>query len=110
MLFFKSRYQTYFRTNYIKVEISTVPTEWYHLVFNYIGSSNEDGVAIYHDGMVVGSNTQVSYNTNAGQGVVVLGRYFVHTLEQDFASVMVDELLFFNRKLTSTEVQILFEL
>ena len=102
------RYQVFFRTSYITVTFSTVPNEWYHLVFNYIGTNNAEGIVIYHDGTEVGSSTQkTSYNNNAGQGVVIIGRYFAQALEQDFASVMVDELLLFNRKLTPEEVQIL---
>ena len=108
-----SRYQVYFLTSYIRVTISTVPTEWYHLVFNYVDGNSFSGesITIYHDGVEVGSSTQkTSYNNNAGQAVVVLGRYFVQTLEQDFASVMVDELLFFNKNLSPEEVQILYNM
>ena len=93
--------------------ISTVPAEWYHLVFNYIEDSPAGGnsVVIYHDGVEVGRRAQkVSYTNNAGVGIVVIGRHYVQALEQDFASVMVDELLFFNRKLTPDEVQILYNM
>ena len=101
----------YFRTEYIRIIIPTVPTEWYHLVFNYVGTNNAEGVTIYHDGVEVGSNTQKTpYYNNAGSGIVVLGRYYVQALEQSFASVMVDELLFFNRYLTEEEVQILYNM
>ena len=102
----------FFRTEYITMFISTVPTEWYHLVFKYIGESpvSVDSVVIYHDGVEVGSSTQkVSYSTTAGQSVVVLGRKLVQS-ELDFASVMVDELLFFNRHLTEEEAQILYNM
>ena len=107
-----SRYQVYFRTNYIQVTDLTVPTEWYHLVFNYIGASPVSGdiVVIYHDGAEVGSSTQKrSHQGSAGAGVVVIGKHRVQS-EQDFASVMVDELLFFNRHLTPQEAQILYNM
>ena len=103
----------YFLTSYIKVTVSTVPTEWYHLVFNYVSGSPAtlEGITIYHDGVEVGSGTQkTSHTTNAGQGVVVIGRYFAQAHEQDFASVMVDELLFFNRNLSPDEVSILYNM
>ena len=48
----------YFPTSYIRVTISTVPTEWYHLVFNYVGTNNAEDVVMYHDGVVAGSSTQ----------------------------------------------------
>ena len=78
-------------------------------MFNYIGTTNAEGVVIYHDGIHVGSSTQkMSYARNGRPGIVVIGRYFVQFLEQYFASVMMDELLFFNRYLTPQEVQILY--
>ena len=102
-----------YRTEYIKVIVSTVPTEWYHLVFNYTGESpagGGDSVVIYHDGAEVGSSTdKVSYSTTAGQGVAVIGRQFVQS-ELELASVMVNELSFFNRHLTEEEVQILYNM
>ena len=97
----------HFRTSFIQVNVLAIPTQWYHLVFNYMGTSSENDVVIYHDRVAVGSSAQISLNTYAGQGVVVLGKYYVQALEQDFASVMFDELLFFNRRLTPAEVQIL---
>ena len=100
-----------YRTEYIRMVISTIPTEWYHLVFNYIGESpvgGGDSVVIYHDGVEVGRSTQkTSYTASAGKGVVVIGKHLVH-LDLEFASVMVDELLFFNRHLTEEEAQILY--
>ena len=85
----------------------TVPTEWYHLVFNCVSG---DSVVIHHDGAEVGRSTQkASISNNAGPGVVVVGRYFVQS-EQDFASVMVDELLFVNRPLSEAEAQILYNM
>ena len=78
-------------------------------MFNYIGTNNAEGIAIYHDGAEVGSSTQkTSYIRNARPGVVVIGRYFVQFQETYYASVMVDELLFFNRNLNLQEVQILY--
>ena len=109
--FFIIRYYVHLPSNYIKLTISSVPNEWYHLVFNYIGTNNAESVAIYHDGVHVGSSTQKTvYTRNARPGVVVIGRYFVQFQEKYFASVMVDELLFFNRYLTTQEVQILYNM
>ena len=89
--------------------ISTVPSEWYHLVFNY-KKHYGDFIVIYHDGAEVGVGTQKTpFDRNGGAGVVVIGRNFVQS-ERAFASVMVDELLFFNRFLTGEEVQILYNM
>ena len=95
----------------MKVTVSTIPAEWYHLVFNYVGTHNAEGITIYHNGIQVGSSTQkISYARNARPGVVVIGRYFVQFQEKCFASVMLDELLFFNRYLTTQEVPILYNM
>ena len=51
---------------------------------------------------------KIAYARNARPGVVVIGRYFVQFQEAYFASVMVDELLFFDRNLTPQEAQILY--
>ena len=108
---FISRYCVHLPNNYITATISTVPPTWYHLVFNYIGTTNAEGVVIYHDGVHVGSSTEkTSYARNTRPGVVVIGRYFVQLLEEGFASVVVDELLFFNRIITTDEVQILYNM
>ena len=58
---------------YMTVTISTVPTEWYHLVFNYIGTNNAEGI----------STQKTPYIRNAGPGIVVIGRYFVQYLEMN---------------------------
>ena len=103
----------YLATDFMIVTISINPTDWFHMVFNYIGGSptRGDSVIIYHDGAEVGSNTQKTQKVrNTGPGVVVIGRYFVQFQEQYFASVMLDELLFFNRYLTAQEVQILYNM
>ena len=93
------RYTTHLTSDKIEVTISTVPTKWYHLVFNYIGPNNAEEVTIYHDGTEVGSSTQkTSFDINGGPGVVVIGRYYVQFQEQYFASVLVDELLFFEQE------------
>ena len=106
---FIPRYHVYFRTTYIRVDVSTIPTDWYHLIFNFFGASDAEGVAIHHNGVKIGSNRLAQYTNAAGQGVVVLGRYNVRA-DRDFGSVMVDEMLFFNRHLTSQEIQILYNM
>ena len=80
-------------------------------MFNYISSYIGDRVIIYHDGAEVGVGTQKTpFGRNGGgAGVVVIGRNIVQ-LEQAFASVMMDELLFFNRYLNQEEVQILYNM
>ena len=91
-------------TLYATAEI--VPNEWYHVVFNFINPR----IVAYHDGVeVVDTDQEHDFKQTAGMGLVEIGRYQV--LIDDpakYTSVIVDELMFFNRKLTPEEIQILY--
>ena len=82
--------------------------EWYHLVLNFINP----GIVVYHDGVqVVNTGAIQSYETSEGLGLVVIGRYEVFEDDStEYTSLMMDELMFFNRKLTLEEIQILHNL
>ena len=87
-----------------------ISTEWFHLVLNYLGSGYDQGVAIYQDGTeeVIGQNIPNQVHS-PGSGVVVLGRFDpIH--DGRYSSVMIDELMLFNRKLTMEEVAILYNM
>ena len=76
---------------------------WFHIVLNFMGNI----MRIYLDGVIrstlpTGSSSQVP-----GDGRIVIGRRFSE-LDSNYASVQVDELLFFNRALNQTEVTALF--
>ena len=78
---------------------------WFHTVLNFMG----DRMRIYHDG-VVRSTLPVDASPSShipGDGRIVIGRWFSE-LDSNYASVQVDELLFFNRTLNQTEVTALF--
>ena len=82
-----------------------VSTEWFHLVLNYLGPV--EGISVYHNGEKLMIDENIFPTTHsAGPGVVVIGRY--STFEDDrYSSVVMDELTFFNRKLTNEEIGIL---
>ena len=63
---------------------------------------------MYVNGEEVASDTTRStHPRSAGDGRIVLGR--IHTdLDREYASVMVDELIYFNAALTSNEVQSIY--
>ena len=72
---------------------------------NYIGPSDGEGVSIYYDGAEVASDTTKSAKSKpAGDGRIVVGRRYTKK-DCDYASVEVDELIYFNDSLTSDEVQ-----
>ena len=102
-----SRYAQAFPTGALAMQ-TTVPTGWFHVVYNYIGPGNGEGVAIYHDGVEELRKTDRSTHAYAaGSGVVVIGRAFP-SRDEKYVSLMVDELMFFNRKLTLEEIENLY--
>ena len=85
------------------------PLEWHHLVFNYIVTNDTQGIAIYHDGQELVSNTNGHlFSSSAGPGEVIIGRYLT-SWDGAYSSVLVDELLFFNRELIPEEIRILYD-
>ena len=81
------------------------PSGWTHVVLNYMGPNNGQGIRIYHNGVQIGNDTTKSGGTrSAGDSKVVIGRWQTNR-DQWYGSVDVDELLFFNQKLTDQEIQ-----
>ena len=85
---------------------SPLSTEWFHLILNYLGPV--EGISIYYDGekLMIDHNIYPPKN-NPGTGVVVIGR---SSPLQDgaYSSVVMDDLMLFNRKLTAEKIQILY--
>ena len=56
----------------------------------------------------MGSDTDKSPGSNsAGDGRIVVGRRWVN-LDQEYASVQIDELIYFNRALTNDELESIY--
>ena len=78
------------------------PARSTHIVLNYIGPNNGQGTRIYIDGIqTASSNVISSYTFQPGAGRVVIGRLSI----DDYASVDVDELLFFNETRSDQNIQ-----
>ena len=77
-------------------------TGWIHTVINFIG----DRIVVYHNGTEEGSFFRTSYSHSPGDGRIVVGKLFIEN-DTNYASVQVDELLFFNRSLSETEITML---
>ena len=73
----------------------TLPTGWTHIVLNYIGPNNEQGIRVFSDGAEVASDTvkDTSNSYPAGDGRIVVGRYLTNQ-DQKYASIQVDELIY----------------
>ena len=83
-------------------------TGWIHLVMNYIGPNNGEGITLYIDGAEVDSDT-TKYGPpySAGDGRIVVGRRSTDRNER-YVSVRLDELIYFNAALTDTQVQSIY--
>ena len=81
-----------------------VSEQWTHVVLNYFGLNNGQGIQVYFNGAEAGRDTtKVSKTFSGGDGRVVLGRQKTDS-DGNYASVDVDELLFFNTKLSNAQV------
>ena len=83
------------------------PSGWTHVVLNYIGLEDGQGIWIYYDGVQTGSDTTRNPNSyETGDGRIVIGRLYTEW-DTNYASVQLDELIFFNTKLTDSEIRML---
>ena len=81
------------------------PSGWFHLVVNYIGPGEDEGIRVYYNGVLVGSDTRKYVHTiNDGDGKIAIGRYYNNNQWRD-GSVEVDDLILFNQALTDEEIQ-----
>ena len=80
-------------------------TQWFHLVLNYLGP--DQGATIYQDGEENEHQHIFPATLVTGTGVVAIARH-LPVSDSRYASLMMDELMFFNRKLSLNEIQILY--
>ena len=80
------------------------------MVLNYLGPDNGQGIKIFLDGKLKATDAEKNMNTYAqGNGKIVLGRKYTNA-DRFYASVDVDELLFFNQFLNADEISLLSNL
>ena len=82
---------------------------WTHIAVNYIGPNSGEGVRMLVDGAEVASDTtRYGGSYLGGNGRISVGRYWTNR-NKDYTSVIVDELIFFNRYLTSEEIKDIYQ-
>ena len=83
------------------------PSGWTHLFINDIGPEDGEGIRIYYDGVRRGNDTSMSlYSFNTGDGRIVIGRRETDS-DDNYGSAQLDELIFFNKKLSESEITML---
>ena len=84
------------------------PVGWTHIVMNYIGPNDGEGIRGYYNGSEVASETTKSEDTvPAGDGRIVIGRVFTYSDER-YTSMQIDELIFFNKALSTTDITAMY--
>ena len=86
----------------------TRPTGWTHVVLNYIGPNA--GIKVFFNGAEVGSDTHIytsSSPNQAGEGRIVVGRFYPDK-DTRYTSMQIDELIFFNKALSTTDIKLLY--
>ena len=87
------------------------PSGWFHVVINFIGQDEGDGIRIYHNGMQVANDTTKSFRTCehplcSPDGRIVVGRQYTR-MNRRYCSLQVDDLAFFNEILSQEEIKML---
>ena len=86
------------------------PSRWTHVVLNYFGPDDGQGITIHYNGAQVGSDTRQRIGTALpGDGRIVVGRRFTGR-NRAYASIEVDELIFFNKFLGTTDIAALYNI
>ena len=79
------------------------------MVLNYLGPGDGEGIRIYYDGSEVASDTtKTARSRSAGDGRIVVGRWYIDR-DENYASVEIDELIFFNQALTVDNIETLYQ-
>ena len=103
-------YCRFFVSGYGVLETDLTPPSgnvWNHIVLNYLGRVSGQGIRIYYNGVLTGSDTTSHSGTfSDGPGRVLVGRW-AERHAGDFAGVDLDEILMFNESLTQLEINTL---
>ena len=83
------------------------PTMCTHVVWNYIGPNNGEGIRIFYNGAEK-SRGEITFGGqySAGDLRIIVGRFSTAVVLY-YASVEMDELIFFNQALTLEEIKAL---
>ena len=75
---------------------------------NFIGPNNGQGIEVYHNGQEMTSDAERGSSLiDVSSGTIVVGRYYTDRDER-YPSVQVQELAFFNKALSLTQIQAIY--
>ena len=85
------------------------PTVWTHIVLNYLGPNEGEGITVYYNGAPKRRDpTKDVESRTAGDGRIVVGRHRTDKILYQ-ASINVDELIFFNQALPVDNIETLYQ-
>ena len=80
---------------------------WFHSVMNFIGPNDGEGWRVYHDGIdLKHERWKQSSESYPNNGRITIGRRYTNH-DGSYVDIQVDELMFFNKTLTVTEIRTL---
>ena len=84
-----------------------IPNGWIHIVANFIGPNDGQGIRLYYDGAeVAGDTTKTAVTKSIGDGRIVVGRYYTDR-DEKYSSLLLDECIIFNNSLSISDIQML---
>ena len=103
------RYSLTLTDGQFKVTMDGNPSGWTHIVVNYLGPDNGQGIWIYYDGQFQkNSDTKETSESQPGNGLTAVGRRY-YNMHEGYASLEIDELVFFNMKLSDDQIVQLYD-
>ena len=101
----------YLPEKYYSQTIAFQESRWFHVVLNYLGEDVDmGGFNVYHNKKLVRPRTtEYSKGSSPGNSRVVLGRQFTDG-DNYYTSAQVDELMFFNRNLSASDIEAFYNL
>ena len=85
---------------------SPLPSGWTHVVLNYIGPEDGQGIRLFYNGTEVANDDTYRCCTQqeAADGRILVGKYLLDG-DNFYSSVQLDELIYFNRALKVEEIR-----
>ena len=105
--YFNSRCVVNIFRGYFAKDVISTPTSWFHLALVFHGPEEGQGITVYTNGTPAAAPSLRGTNhTRNSWGIVLIGRLRTDQ-GPNYASLMADELTFWNRQLRDEEVEAL---
>ena len=102
------RFKLYVLDGRYEATYNPVTAGWFHIVLNYLGPNEDEGIRGYFNG-VEGLSASAFGGSGrerdpTGDGRIVIGRQWTDR-NRNYGGIQVDEMMFFNQTLDIVEIQ-----